>query len=251
MASYQHLFLFPVSKPCPLVLCPECPDGFRREKLYNKEDGCSVVNCKCVPNKLQRPCPSVFCPMGKFGECKLVTGCRICKCLPICPRIPKFCPPGCYRRTKNGCPYCQCVVRPPICSPIRCLLFCPHGYEKDVRGCYSCRCKPRCRNFVCNLKCKNGYGIDEKGCSVCKCKPATVECPPTACTKICRNGFQVDKFGCRLCKCKMRKCSGIVCRKYCPFGFEKDDMGCKICRCRRIPIEFRPVGAGAPGTFKG
>lgn len=252
--SYLLLRLISASKPCPLVLCPQCPDGFRTEKPYKAEDGCNVYSCKCIPDSSivpKKPCPLVSCPMGRVGKCKMIGGCKICKCLPICPRVPEFCPPECDKRMKNGCPYCHCKVRPPLCPLVGCLNYCPFGREKDWRGCNTCRCKSGCPKLVCDKNCKNGYQADHRGCPVCECKTDVVKCPPTVCKNNCKHGLKVDKFGCPLCQCKKKECSKTMCRMYCLFGFEKDSEGCVSCNCKRIPIEIKPYQVGAPGTAKG
>ena len=238
--------------PCPLIICPECPKGFQTEKPLKAGDDCNKFSCKCVPEEKsvmpKKPCPQIHCPMGKFGACKMVDGCRFCKCLPLCPPVPEVCPPGCEKKHKFHCPFCHCPIRPPICRPMICLMFCEYGHEVDVHGCKVCRCKQKCQNQMCKMKCKNGFQEDDQGCPICKCKPD--KCPPVMCAMFCKNGFKTDKNGCNLCKCNP-ECPKVMCRKYCKFGFMKDANGCEVCKCIRVSIEWKPKKVGAPGSLKG
>lgn len=205
-------------------MCPECPEGMRQEKPYNEKDGCGKFSCKCIPDdsiqlKPKRPCPLISCPRGKFGKCQMIDGCKFCRCLPVCPPLPKQCPPGCTKMMKSGCPYCYCPIKPPVCRPVMCFMFCPYGFETDVNGCNMCRCRTPspCPLIECKINCTFGYEKDERGCRLCKCKP------------------------CRPVRCKM----------YCRFGYKKDKRGCETCRCNRGTIEMKPYKVGAPGSKRG
>ena len=146
----------------------DCPEGYRPEEPLQDDDGLYVSSS--------------------------------CKCLPLCPTIPDICPQGCEKQMKDGCPYCQCLVESPTCPKVACLMYCPLGYENDVNGCPTCKCKSICPTIACDLICPNGYQLDSSGCPICKCNPYVSECLDVSkCELLCPYGFEKDEDGC--CSC--------------------------------------------------
>ena len=179
---------FTVINSCPEITCMDCPEGYRAEEPHKDEAGCYVSSCTCIPEFFKEPadpCPIISCPLGRIGECEMVDGCKICKCLPM---IHDILPQGCEEQTKDAC-----------------LLYCPLGYENDLNGCPICKCKSDCLMHACDSTCHNGYQVDSTGCPTCKCNPSVSECIDIECNLSCPYGFETDEDGCEMCSCNYHK----------------------------------------------
>lgn len=202
----------------------------------------------------QVKCPvcTLLCIKGYEWAFNETTGCRVCKCVPICPLIPiclNKCPYG-YEVDENGCRTCNCKTCPPVCD-----IFCEYGHKVDpVTGCTLCACNPppsTCRELLCPRtfnasKClPYGQQYDQNGCPLCECR--TKACPIFNCPIIrgpCLYGYVRDADGCATCACKPPPCQPIYCPLLrCAFGFAKDSNGCTICKCNPAPcIKYCPFG---------
>jgi len=153
-----------------------------------------------------KKCPRVYCPTGKYQNCRRIDGCLYCACAPRCPSAVR-CPPNCETVKRNGCPVgCQCKPKTSCPPSIRCPPGC-RTIKKN--GCpVSCYCvpKPVCPPFIpCPPGCRTIKRND--GCPVkCRCRPRTSQpssCPVMpACANRCQYGYLKNKFGCKTCDCK-------------------------------------------------
>eukprot|EP00118_Oscarella_pearsei_P022172 m.253094 g.253094 ORF g.253094 m.253094 type:complete len:2506 (+) comp40365_c0_seq1:62-7579(+) len=186
---------------CPQVKCTfNCPSGFRldefgcqsceckSEKCTNKQ--CFPVNCfnpielpgdccpSCPPSYQRPPTPLMQCPLMKCKVCnggyyRDYAGCNTCTCKPdFCEtiRCPDLnCESGARPIYRNGecCPVCPSH---PICPKRACNTFCVGGYEFDVHGCMTCKCKPMPCSYVHCVKptlCENPIDVPGKCCPIC------------------------------------------------------------------------------------
>ena len=146
---------------CPRSMCRMyCVNGFRRN-----ENGCEI--CKC--NDSPQPCPELNCAnkclnsyrkdySGKMSEEK-----------------SSFFFLSIVRKSfVQGCPTCSCNDEEPKeildtgCSPMKCSLDCPYGFERDQSGCEICSCN-RCPLYTCRMFCMYGFKKNNDGCDVCEC----------------------------------------------------------------------------------
>ncbi len=279
-----------------------CPD-VRRSQIGTCDIQCmSDAGCadgkKCCSNGCGRSCvpacSRIQCrincrPFGGFAKDE--NGCEVCRCVglhissspKVCPAIDVessgICVIGCDVDNEcvndgemccsNGCGK-TCVK---ACEPVRCRMFCEHGFGTDDDGCEICKCKvpPGCQEITCRMSCPYGFQRDGQGCEICRCfeprksflrmgsrtslpgvcpsmKGAVGRCVSTCsvdedCTeeqKCCNNGCAM------VCT---QTCPAVTCRMACPAGYLKDANGCDICRCRPPPRNFGKCPAVAEGAF--
>ncbi|MER2561714.1 MAG: hypothetical protein ABTQ32_13385 [Myxococcaceae bacterium] len=163
-------------------------------------------------------------------------GCERCACAmvdagPACQ--PTICGLACsagFERDDAGCERCACAMPDagvtdagiPVDagSPrdagaidagcevdVDCLLACPHGFARDIRGCSVCTCAAPpsdagCGGSFCQMPCQFGYKRTASGCGLCECSPApAATCTPPPCSLTCIAGFNQDSSGCPVCEC--------------------------------------------------
>ncbi|XP_065843026.1 uncharacterized protein [Oscarella lobularis] len=154
---------FCTSGTCPTLNCPN--------PVQIKGRCCPVCPNACPQIKCTKDCPN------GFGTD--VHGCRRCHCQgaevvkPICPEVAcsNECVGG-YKVDSNGCDTCRC--KPDACASVTCS---PVKCSKPVHKSGSCcpRCpkvtNEHCRTTLCKTACPTGFEFDVHGCMTCKCKP--------------------------------------------------------------------------------
>ena len=211
--------------------------------------GKTEFSCVCIPDiSFEEPepveCAHHSCLNGKLGDCRKMGKCTVCKCFPShCQNVPRACAQGCTMQTEDDCPKCYCPVKRSLCPP-NCQMVCPYGYEKDERGCNTCKCKPKshlskCPSLNClMLHCEGGFKVDENNCDTCECKSINNDlafkskCPKIDCS--CESGHKLDENNCPTCTCKsnIKQCPLIACPLDCTQGVKKDSSGCPTCECK-------------------
>ncbi|CAH1795566.1 unnamed protein product [Owenia fusiformis] len=130
---------------------------------------------------------------------------------------------------------------PPTCSPVRCKMFCQHGFKRNSAGCEFCECRSppaiQCPSIRCRMHCEHGFKTDANGCDTCECKqnPTCGE-NIVSCQKNCEFGFEVDDNNCPHCECRKYplECGEKIasCQLRCDYGFAVDENKCPICQCK-------------------
>ncbi|XP_071788249.1 uncharacterized protein [Asterias amurensis] len=239
---------------------------------------CSGINCR------------INCrPFGGFAKDE--NGCEVCRCVgrhigsspKVCPAIDLesvgICVIGCDVENEcvndgelccsNGCGK-TCVK---ACEPVRCRMFCEHGFDTDNDGCEICKCKvpPGCDEITCRINCPYGLQRDDQGCEICRCFEPRKSflrtgsrtslpgvCPSLKgavgiCVSTCAvDGDCTEEQKCCSNGCAMtctQTCPAVTCRMACPAGYVKDSHGCDICRCKLSPRNFGKCPALVEGTF--
>ncbi|RUS88565.1 hypothetical protein EGW08_003665 [Elysia chlorotica] len=198
-------------------------------------------SCACVSERTK--CQYPRCPVRSYSARCIVyrkdsNGCPTCDC--ECDELSQICPVNCPNGIEiltrhSGCKECMC--RPNICNPIVCENVCPFGRAVDIKGCQTCRCKPKrllCPPVMCGEMCPYGTFEDTNNCPTCVCKPKPI-CPILSCDTFCPNGRLLDSNGCDRCACKpvqRRSCPLRACPALCLNGHQLDEHGCPTCKCK-------------------
>ncbi|KAI0222387.1 Papilin [Lamellibrachia satsuma] len=279
----------PTTLTCRPVTCRMmCPFGFAKA-----DNGCAV--CQCI-----NPCQGVTCRRGEIclperrscekspcpvvGKCFATRSDLEAKCsLPLevglcSSRQSRWffntTSSHCEAFNYTGCrgndnrfetrSACKQTCEPHRCEPVRCKMFCPFGWVKDVNGCDICQCVNPCKNVTCleTERCMP----ERRACMTSSC-PVLGRCFPkrpdldSRCTlaqdvglctsdemkwffNVTSNKCEAFNFtGCRGNRnrfdsktecdqaCEPHRCEPVRCRMFCPFGWAKDESGCEICQC--------------------
>ncbi|XP_038060820.1 cysteine-rich motor neuron 1 protein-like isoform X2 [Patiria miniata] len=187
---------------CGDVFCTmHCPYGFKKQP-----NGCAICECQNNP----AGCSEVMCMMYcETGYQRDANGCEVCMCNQQPPIIsPGSCPvvvpddvgfgtcadmcdndvecPTNQKCCTNSCGGHQCVEAENIpieCPSMHCMMWCPHGFQKDQTGCDLCLCNQQTEIHVgsCPPPPADGFGICSESCGHDGACAQTEKCCPNSC----------------------------------------------------------------------
>jgi hypothetical protein len=249
------------SPQCGNISClMECPNGRRAGP-----DGCPM--CQCQPASDTADCTPVRCRNNcAFGRHKDSRGCDTCACARRSTRPisrPALSTASVTVNTHadddddDATDDDDTAVAPgPLCP--MCMMYCPHGMEKDERGCPVCRCNEHPVPVTPRTPVRRGQGQGAgghgrgRGVSAVD-RVSRTRCLAPTCMMFCPHGFNNDSNGCAICSCREPaslsatnqravsipqppadaiSCRPVRCRNHCAFGYHVNAAGCQTCLCK-------------------